>query len=303
MGGIADAEQPRPIPALEPVDRDLEQTDLVPARKPVDPVRKCGHQLRNFRPQCRKPSAPGLLDRALEDHDATLPIIAMIHQDDGTPRFDASRGPVRIIGFLRQPEPQRVHRRVELLDREPGARANGRMATVASHGEIGPHLDHAVRRIGAHADDPARPVDELSRLGLHPQMKRRIIPTLFGEKIQEVPLRHQCEEFGPGRQIAKVREGIFPTAETLGDDRLLLVRQVQEHIQQAELEHHLHGGGMNGVAAKIAQEIAMLLEDDNVDAGAREQETEHEPARPASNDAATGGECSDCYDLVGTNAP
>jgi hypothetical protein len=43
----------------------------------------------------------------------------------------------------------------------------------------------------------------------------------------------------------------------------------------------------------------MFLEDDDVNAGAREQETEHEPARPTSNDAATGGECSDCYYLVG----
>jgi hypothetical protein len=50
---------------------------------------------------------------------------------------------------------------------------------------------------------------------------------------------------------------------------------------------------------KFAQEIAMLLEDDNVNAGAREQETKHEPARSTSNDAVTGGECSNCITSLG----
>jgi hypothetical protein len=43
----------------------------------------------------------------------------------------------------------------------------------------------------------------------------------------------------------------------------------------------------------------MLLEDDNVNAGAREQETKHEPARSTSNDAVTGGECSNCITSLG----
>src|SRR5262245_2866617 len=47
---------------------------------------------------------------------------------------------------------------------------------------------------------------------------------------------------------------------------------------------------MNGITAKIAQEIIVFLEDDDVDTGAREQEAEHEPARPTSDDATTGGQ-------------
>ena len=37
----------------------------------------------------------------------------------------------------------------------------------------------------------------------------------------------------------------------------------------------LEGRGMNGVAAKVAQEVGVLLEHDDVDAGARQQEAEH----------------------------
>src|SRR5436305_13936748 len=49
---------------------------------------------------------------------------------------------------------------------------------------------------------------------------------------------------------------------------------------------------MNGVAAEVTKEIGVLLEHDDVDAGARQQEAQHEPAGPAADDAATGGKSS-----------
>ena len=58
---------------------------------------------------------------------------------------------------------------------------------------------------------------------------------------------------------------------------------------------------MNGVAAKIAQEIAVLLEHDGVDAGACEQKSEHEPARSAADDAATCGELFGCHCWLSVN--
>src|SRR5439155_26675295 len=42
----------------------------------------------------------------------------------------------------------------------------------------------------------------------------------------------------------------------------------------------------NGVAAEIAQEVAVLFEDDDVNAGAREQHAEHHAGRSAAGDAA-----------------
>jgi hypothetical protein len=52
---------------------------------------------------------------------------------------------------------------------------------------------------------------------------------------------------------------------------------------------------MNGVAAKVAQEIGVLLKHDDVDSGTRQQEAEHEPARPAADDAATGRNLFGCH--------
>ena len=43
---------------------------------------------------------------------------------------------------------------------------------------------------------------------------------------------------------------------------------------------------MDRVAAEVAQEVGVLLQHDDVDAGAREQEAEHHAGRPAAGDAA-----------------
>jgi hypothetical protein len=47
---------------------------------------------------------------------------------------------------------------------------------------------------------------------------------------------------------------------------------------------------MDRVAAKIAQEIAVLLEHDNVNAGAGQQISEHHPRRPAPGDSVATAE-------------
>ncbi len=73
------------------------------------------------------------------------------------------------------------------------------------------------------------------------------------------------------------------TARTSG---ALRVRKLQELLEQSKLVHHLERGGMNGVAAKIAQEIGVLLQHDDLDAGARQQVAQHHPGRAAAGDGA-----------------
>src|SRR5215475_13798921 len=57
----------------------------------------------------------------------------------------------------------------------------------------------------------------------------------------------------------------------------LLMRTLEEFFEQPELVHHLERRGMDGVAAEVAQEIGMLLEHQDVDAGAGEEKAEHHP--------------------------
>jgi len=58
---------------------------------------------------------------------------------------------------------------------------------------------------------------------------------------------------------------------------------------------------MNSVAAEIAEEIDVFFEHDDVDPGAGEQESEHEPARSAADHAATCGELFGCHGRPSVN--
>ena len=52
----------------------------------------------------------------------------------------------------------------------------------------------------------------------------------------------------------------------------LLMRPLEELVEQAELVHDFERRGMDGVAAEVAQEIGVLLQHHDIDAGAGEQE-------------------------------
>jgi hypothetical protein len=66
------------------------------------------------------------------------------------------------------------------------------------------------------------------------------------------------------------------------------MRYFEETIEQTELVHQLERRGMDSVAAKIAEEIGVLLQDDNVHAGAGEKKAQHHSRRPSAGNAACG---------------
>ena len=80
------------------------------------------------------------------------------------------------------------------------------MTAVAADREISADRERAVRRRRAHAGDPPVLLDQVRRLGLHAQIERRIALALLGEEIEEVPLRHQRDEFATGWQMAEIRD-------------------------------------------------------------------------------------------------
>ena len=101
-------------------------------------------------------------------------------------------------------------------------------------------------------------------------------------------MRHQRDELAPGRQVGEIRDLDAGVADPALELAHLLVRPREELLEQAELIHHLQRRRMNGVAAKVAQEIAVLLEHHDLDAGARQEQAEHHPGRPAAGNGAGG---------------
>src|SRR4030095_14650824 len=106
------------------------------------------------------------------------------------------------------------------------------------------------------------------------------------QKIEKVPLRHECDEFAMRRQLAEIGDdhsvAVYYTAQLTQ----LLMRLLQELIQQTKLVHQLQSGRMNGIAAKIAKEIGVLLQHRHGYAGSGEQIANHHSGRPTTNDHA-----------------
>ena len=57
-------------------------------------------------------------------------------------------------------------------------------------------------------------------------------------------------------------------------------------VLEPEFGQQVDGRRMDGVAAKVPQEVAVFFEHDNLDPGSGEQETEEQPSRAAADDAA-----------------
>ncbi len=70
---------------------------------------------------------------------------------------------------------------------------------------------------------------------------------------------------------------------TLLDDA---VRQAVEPLEQAELVEQAQGDRVHGVAAEVAQEVGVLLQHGDLDAGARQQQAEKQSRRAAPDDRA-----------------
>jgi hypothetical protein len=76
-----------------------------------------------------------------------------------------------------------------------------------------------------------------------------------------------------------------PDNDSEGSD--LLVRQLKELVQKAQLPEHLKGRGVNRVSAKVSEEIAMLFQYGYVNAAARQKVSEHHARRAAAYNAAS----------------
>jgi hypothetical protein len=64
------------------------------------------------------------------------------------------------------------------------------------------------------------------------------------------------------------------------------VRQLVQAVGEANLVEYFQRRWMNRVAAEIAVEVGVRLEQADPDTGAREQQGQHHPARSAADDAA-----------------
>jgi hypothetical protein len=72
--------------------------------------------------------------------------------------------------------------------------------------------------------------------------------------------------------VAEVSDRGHDVADLRTDPVDLLVGELQQPVQQSQFVHHLERGGVDRVSAEVAQEVGVLLENEDFDAGAGEKQ-------------------------------
>jgi len=123
---------------------------------------------------------------------------------------------------------------------------------------------------------------------VHHDLKARITFALLNDEVEKIPLRHECQEFALCRKVGEIGDLDRLLANLASQLAHLLMRALQELLQQAKLVHQLQSGGVDRIATKIAQEVSVLLEHNDIHVRASQQKPEHHSGRPSADDAASG---------------
>ena len=92
-------------------------------------------------------------------------------------------------------------------------------------------------------------------------------PTCAGAELEQV------------REVGERQRGI---ADLAGELSNLLVRKLEEIIEDSELVENLERRWMNCIAAKVTEKIRVLLEHSNADSRSSEEVAEHHPGGATS---------------------
>ncbi len=220
------------------------------------------------------------------DDEAGLKVVAAVDEDEGLSVVDIAEHVGRVALDAADAEPEDIDGDSVLDDVEAGGAACNGMAAIATHDEVGADLHLAAVVVRDDSPDAIADLYETGGLVLHEQLKGRKAPGVGGKKVQEIPLRHERDELAGGGHMAEVGnlEGRASDDDT---DRLHgLMGQLEKLVQQAEFVEHVEGGGMHGVAAEVAKEIAVLLQYGDLDAAARQKIAEHDAGGAAAYHAA-----------------
>ena len=116
-----------------------------------------------------------------------------------------------------------------------------------------------------------------------PKRVRRLRLTGFGEQVQQIPLGHHRDVGVRLAQPAEVhhRQRLVAHGEFGVID--LALRQCGEALPQTELVEKPEGRGMHCVAAEVAQEVGVLLQHGDLDAGSGQQQSEHHAGGAAAD--------------------
>ena len=144
------------------------------------------------------------------------------------------------------------------------------MSAVGADDKLGEDVALAGACFRVHTDHPLAIEAKSGHFGFHLQLKCRIDPRFSREKVKEVPLRHEREELAAHREVGEIAEGERGVADLSVQLTDFLVWQLQQIVEDAELVENFQRRRMDGIAAEVAEEISVLLQNLDANPGAGE---------------------------------
>jgi hypothetical protein len=129
-------------------------------------------------------------------------------------------------------------------------------------------------------------LDQLLHTRVQAQTEGGQARRLVGHEVEKTALGHQRDIGKACAQVAEVGHRLHPGRAGEAHRPDLAVRQLEEPVRQAQLVQQLERGRMDGVAAEIAVEVAVRLQQGDGHAATCQQEGQHDPRRPAANNHA-----------------
>lgn len=117
-------QQPGLVPRSQPIDDYRQQLDLVPVVQLLNPIAEQRHERPDSIAERRQAARADVVDSAFRDHERALPVVVAVdhHEDDaGVEIADQS---FRVRALSRNPHPQDVNGRAEVLDGQACLRAH-----------------------------------------------------------------------------------------------------------------------------------------------------------------------------------
>jgi hypothetical protein len=213
-----------------------------------------------------------------------LPIVAAVDHRHDPSRGENAGGLVVRCALARHSEPEDVHRRAEIADRQARRFPHKRASAVGGDGKPGGNHPRLASGDIANSNYPLRLLHQARRLGILEQGEVRIAARFVGDEIEEVPLRHHRDEIPPRIEMREIGDGQVAAADQPLNVVHLVVRPLEQPVEQAQLREYPQSRGMDGVAAKVAQEVAMLLEHRHRNARPGEEQARDHARRPPADD-------------------
>ena len=172
VGGIADAEQAREVPALKTIDLNGEEFELSPVGDLVDAVGEEGDETGEGVVEGGKAGGLDVGDEGvLGDDEATLVVVAAGDKDEELAVIEVAEGVLRLAVAAAEAEPEDVDGGSGLVDGEAGGGAGGGVAAVAADNEGGVDFGGAGGGVDVDAGDAGARVDEGGGLVLHEEVE------------------------------------------------------------------------------------------------------------------------------------